>query len=664
MRSRCKILVLGQPVTAQVISQRLRALGYETFMQTAVGLDRLPPVGEQESLRVLKDVLVEFASQIGIESGNIGLVHPGVSAWAERPELIPLARRLDLRVIGPPARIQYLFGNQLFLLGEAEKLGVPNLIQSVDPMYTLRELEEFLARSGQKFPFVLRAVRGSGSLSSVLVRDETFLATQLTHWFEQLRRNLGEVIFIVERHIEGARQVLVPFVRFRNGRIQIFPTSDVSLQSRRRKLVEFCPAPSLDPQVQIVLRQWTAHLTERFEYVGLGHFEFLVDGTRIFLKSGATRLNTGFHLWEEIAGTNALAWQMAAADLQAIHPEIPPEMISRDRWRQGLMLKILCEDSRLLLPRPGVLAESSLPVLRTQEPEELQFVQNYVPGQRVDPDDSGTVAHLYAFSTGVERAVNLGFRALHKAWFAGGLQTNERFLTELMNHPWVREGMFHSEFVDEEFLPACIQPAEWLPAIVQAVSQHIVWSDSSEAISWAVNGRRVSSLSDSGMKWRWVGQPRYWIENGLPGVSGEIERLESADAEASEDERVLRFCAFPLEEGRWNVRLGTWYYNLRRLPSRSSDQPIRRVSEEPSVAAPVGLTHSKLHALVTGRVQALFFREGATANARQPVLMIESLGSYVAHSLPFSIRVTHWRVSANDQVIIGQILAEFEVLPS
>jgi biotin carboxylase len=664
MRSRCKILVLGEPVSAEVISQKLRALGYETHLQTAVGLSRLRPLGDPESLHELRRAFIQFASQIASQSDSIGIIHPGSSAWAERPELIPLASRLNLRVIGPPARIQYLFGNQLLLLGEAEKLGIPNLIQTSDPMSTVRELEDFLARSGQKYPFVLRSVRGGGSSSNLIVRDETFLRTQVPAWFDHLRRSLGEVIFILERYIEGARKILVPFVRFRNGRIQLFPTSDVSLQSRYRKIVEFCPAYSIDAEIQNSLRKWTAHLIESCDFVGLGHLEFLVDGTRVFLKAGAARLNTGFHLWEEVAGTNALAWQLAASDLPAVEPEVPQEMKPRDRWRQGILVKILCEDSRVLLPRPGLIFESASPSRVAGDSELIEYFQNYKNGDEVDPQDSGTLAHLYAFSENFQQAMSLGASALQRVWFAGSLNTNEKFVTELLSHPWVKEGIFHTEFVDEEFLPSCHPPVELSSILAQMVSHHPILREELDVYFWYVDSRKVLLKSGSAEEWRWVEAPLFWSEKGLPGVSGRIERLTLSDEEDSDGgefkpqaDRILRVCAYPTAPGKWSIRAGQWFFNLRRLPeSQVKPSPPRENGVQSEKKT------SKLNALVSGQVRALLFRDGAVVSARDPVLVVESLGALVPHSLPFSIRVTHWKVSANDQVLTGQTLAEFEIL--
>jgi acetyl/propionyl-CoA carboxylase alpha subunit len=651
MRLRCKVLILGESASAQVIAQQLTVLGYEPVLQASLGLPHLPPIGQPHSFKRLRDALVQFAAQLLSHPEVIGLVHPGTSHWAERPELIPLARRLNLRVIGAPARIQYLFGNQLHLLQEAEKLGIPNLIRCWDPMHTVREVEEFLGQSRQLFPFVLRSARGGGSFGTILVPHEEFLRKSLPTWFDQLRWNLGEVIFFLEKYVEGARRILMPFVRLRGGRTQLFPTSDVSLQCRQRKVVEICPASHLDPTAQELMVRWTTQLLEKVDYIGVGHLEFLVDGPRVFLKSGSSRLNTGFHLWEQVAGTQALAWQLASSDLSAVQPEVPQEMLPNDRWRQGLMVKILAEDPIYHLPRPGVVHELDGPTPWVNPKVDrssrfFEFYPNYEAGEAIESHDSGAIAHLYVWGEKLDELMDHAHQLLNKTWISGSIQTNEKFLSELLSHSWVREGFFHSEFVDQEFLPALDPPRALMQEAVVLVEAHPEVSSQAGGSQgrWQVNDRVVSSPRGGAAPLSWVVEPQFWEVHELPGVTGVVQLIEG------EDRSLLRVCAYPMDEGRWNVRIGQWFFRLKRLPPVLVQQSV-----SPS-------RNRQLFALVSGRLQSLFFREGALIPAHEPVLMMESLGVFVPHSLPVSIRMTQWKVSANDQVRAGQALAEFELV--
>ena len=52
----------------------------------------------------------------------------------------------------------------------------------------------------------------------IVVHEARELESRLLLWMEQLRRNYGEVILFAERYLEGARHIVVPFVRFVDGR--------------------------------------------------------------------------------------------------------------------------------------------------------------------------------------------------------------------------------------------------------------------------------------------------------------------------------------------------------------------------------------------------------------------------------------------------------------
>ena len=118
-----RVLVLGEKATAAGIVQSLRELGFET---TTVE-EALPALSDPQALERLRAILQRFAQEGSSVPGQVLCVHPGVSVWAERPELATLGEELDLEVICPPARVLALFANKLNLLGEADRLGIPHL---------------------------------------------------------------------------------------------------------------------------------------------------------------------------------------------------------------------------------------------------------------------------------------------------------------------------------------------------------------------------------------------------------------------------------------------------------------------------------------------------------------------------------------------------------
>ncbi len=606
-------------------------------------------MADPRGLAKLREILTAFAGSGDPDESK--WVHPGISVWAERPELPTVASELGLTAICPGARLLTTFGNKLNLLNEAETLGIPNLILSPDPIQSIREIERLIQRfaekfpekaeSGQPFPFVLKSVKGESNLRLQVVHQREDVQKNLPLWIEQLRRNSGEVLLFAERYVEGARHVVVPFARFANGRFKTFPMVDASLQSRFRKILAVCPALAGDEDEALrdKLHGWARALAEHTHFVGVGVLEFFVDGDRAYLVEGSTRLNTEFHLWESVAGTEVVSWQMAALGLEPSDGSEPP-CVSNPQWAFGLALRFYAEDSVLQLPQPGVIHELSerrewsfptaVAKLSLPELKEGELV-------RISPLEYGMIGSLWVGAKNRPQALAVAKGVLDEMWIAGSLQTNERFLSELLSHPWVREGIFHASFVDEEFIPTSRPPAEILRDLVSVCVSHpenaLDLTAEPGAVKWGVGNQAVAP-DPNGLKW--VGKPKFFSVGDLPGVSGNIEL---------EDGRKTRVAAYPLVPNRWQVRVGLWASVVRRVEKVVGQKPRPRIL-----------------ALVPGKVHSILYRVNATAPAHQPILIVESLRMLIPHALPSDVRITRWKVSAEEEISLGQELAEFEVV--
>ncbi|MCM2321752.1 MAG: ATP-grasp domain-containing protein [Oligoflexia bacterium] len=621
-----KVLVLGSPVTGRRIGEQLRELGYEPSLQEELGLS-LPSIAEPDAPAKLRSALLSFLRSPASACGELSpCLHPGISAWAERPELATLGQELGFSVISPPARVLTLFANTLTLLIQGERLNIPHLLISSDPLHSVREIELLMARAQQQFPIILKSAKGSPGAGHLVVHDVEQLESKLPLWMEQVRMNCGEVMVLAERYLEGARLVSVPFVRFVDGALRLFPMIDASLQCRQRKMVEFCPVFGIDPAMETQLSRWTQELAESMGYIGAGSFDFLVDGSRAFLVGGVARLDTSFPLWERVAGVDAVAWQMAAAE--GLGPEELPAPRPSRKWANGIAIRFYAEDPVLQLPQPGLLRELGERRSWSFPSGEAELDPAVEAGAEVSHELLGL---LWVGAQERAQALTLASGVLQDVWFAGSLQTNERFVAELLSHPWVREGIFHAGFVDEEFLPAIRPPEAMLPVLAGACAA----LGRSEGCRWAV-GDQWAKLEPSAF--RWVRGPESWSESGVSsrkGVSGTVELAAG---------QRLRLCAYPVTEDKWLVRLGNWTLPVRRVPQGPGTKRQPRVL-----------------ALVSGRVHSVLFRDGARVPAHEPLLIIESLGMLIPHALPVDVRIQRWKVAAEDPVRAGEELAEFEV---
>ena len=619
---RRRVLLLGNRGPAQILRESLEEAGFEVE-----SIADYPSVSAPDAVDSLKARLARFRSEGTREAMN--WFHPGISPWAERPELPAVGQEFGIQVIAPPARTLSLFGNRLNLLGEAEKLSIPNLLLSADPLHSVREIDRLIRRNKHCFPFVLKTVRGGSTFGLRVIHEPEDLGKQLGLWIEQLRGNLGEVMLLAERYLEGARRVVQPFARLADGSVHLFPMTDASLQCRFRKVVEFGPGDHLEPAMEKQTRDWTTALATQVGFLGVGILEFLVDGNRAYLIEGMARLNTDFHLWEKLAETRAVSWQFAG--LQTARIEVPASTMTPSR--SGLAIRIYAEDSLMQLPQPGMMRELITKRDWNFPGAEARYVSLFEEGEEVHSTGNGLLGQLWVFAEDRKRALTVARGVLDEIWIAGSVQANDRFLLELISHPWVLEGMFHAGFVDEEFIPS-VRPSPELMRLFASLCASL--SETSEtAVRWAVGDQWIKP-DDSSLRWQEA--PTSWTVEGFRGISGVLELP---------DGKKVRACAYPLAAARWQVRIGKWVLTVKRVRPRSAEKSKSRLM---------------LSAQVAGRVHSILFREQALVPAHEPILMVESLGMLIPHALPLDARISQWLVGKDSWVRTGQELGEIETV--
>ena len=610
-------VVLGSAPIAEILSTQLKGVGFDAQIEeTRDGTSRLPKLSDEQA--IIETRLRDFLASVANQEAKT-LIHPGVSVWADRPELATLAQEYAVTLVSPPSRVLSLFGNRLSLFQAAEAVGIPNLATGLDPVRSVREVERIFEQ--EKFPIILRSVRGPSGSGITVIHGREDLEQKLPLLFEQVRENLGDVILYGERHVESGRHVVLPFARMPNGAIEFFPTVDASLQYRFRKVIETCPSHALEDAVHRKMKSLIQDLLTQSRFVGVGSFEFVIEGTKFYLIEGLARLDTGFHLWERVAGTSALGWQLAALG----HPAAQNLLTPRRVWGAGYAVRILCEDPVNELPQPGIISEYSEKRTWKFEQGEAEFFSDF-------PEEiSPLAAHsLLGFGVAVgddeKFAHGLAVAMVNELWISGSLKTNQRFISELLRHPWVRNGSFHGGFIDSEFVPSIRPEAEVLRILATVLSQlrpaerKFLLGD-----LWVQPG----SLA---IQWR-AGPSFCNVESGK-GVTGVVELS---------DGMKHRLYLYPLSAESWQARFGDWFLTLKSA----------------SFFAQPKVIGEKIFALVAGRVHSILYREGAEVAAHRPLLMIESLGTLVPHALPVDAKIGDWFSQAEDFVKAGQVLGSF-----
>jgi pyruvate carboxylase len=626
------ILVLGEGALAAQIRTDLGSLGLYTCLVSDLPLPAadqvMPKITDPDAGVHMRRIFQAFRKLDESESYDHVWVHPGVTLWGERGELEGWARQCGLSAITSASKDLQLFWNVHQVLKLAKEVGVPTLVLSDDPVTSVREIEgaikELVKDNRAMLPFVLKsAYRARGGYGSRVIRHTDELSEWVPIWMNQIRETSGTTILFFERFLESARCYVQPFVRLKSGEIHFFPVIDGSLMVEGKNWIEVCPAQNLDKFISTKIENHSRKILDAADFVGIGNLVFLSNGVEVYFTEALGRLNFGYKLWETVANTRAVEWQLLAL-APALLPNTPLAKPPLNSAICGINLKIYAEDTWLKIPHPGIVHEVSQTTEWTFGSSEASLIWDVEPGQHVDWKSSGALGQLTVFSESWSAALETARKVLSEIWISGGIQTNERFLFELLSHPWVQESMFYTGFVDEEFIPSQLTNLSWLQVMANAIAEAVDPLQPNESYLW-MNHRLPEKTGV--LKWT---QRAELEESGLRGVKGFFQ---------NEEGKTERICVFPIHDKRVMVRYKNWFFSIRRS---EKGKPL------------------KLLALTSGRVHSVFFREGSKVEAKHTVLILEAHQNLVSHRLPIPIKITKLLVRAEDEVMIGDPLAEIE----
>ncbi|PMD62039.1 uncharacterized protein K444DRAFT_642232 [Hyaloscypha bicolor E] len=141
----------------------------------------------------------------------------------------------------------------------------------------------------------------------------------------------------IEKFVENARHVEVQIVGDGDGLVKHLGERDCSLQRRKQKVIEECPAIFVPEKIRGSMRRAAIELASSVSYRGVGTVEFLYDiGTEAFyfmevntqlqVEHAVTEIITGLELVEAIIriGAGASSWQLLEVSF--------PENVRVDTW--------------------------------------------------------------------------------------------------------------------------------------------------------------------------------------------------------------------------------------------------------------------------------------------------------------------------------------------
>ncbi|HLT75790.1 MAG TPA: biotin carboxylase N-terminal domain-containing protein [Ferrovibrio sp.] len=642
------ILVANRGEIACRVIRSGRALGYRmvaVYSEADAGAlhtgqaDRAVCIGPAEARQsyLSIDAILKAAKDSGARA-----VHPGYGFLSENAGFAQACADAGLVFIGPPASAIAAMGNKAAAKRRMIEAGVPCV-----PGYQGNDQSDAaLLREAGKIglPLMVKAAAGGGGRGMRLVREPAELAAAITGARSEAENAFGSGELILEKAVIDGRHVEIQVFADSHGNVIHLGERDCSVQRRHQKVIEEAPSPAVDAALRAKMGAAAVAAAKAIGYVGAGTVEFLLDadGSFYFLEMN-TRLQVEHPVTEAVTGLDLVALQIRVAAGEAL--PVRQEDVRLDG--HALEARLYAEaPHRNFLPQSGFLA-------RWQPPEGVRVDHGLLEGgQAITPFYDPMIAKIIAHGATREEARRRLILALERS-VALGIETNRRFLIDLLAHPEFAAGTATTRFIPAVFgAIVAPQPDDALLAIA--------------AILWFERGAaRYGHDPDAA-----------WSSNGQL-VSPVLLRF---------DETTCRCLVMPLGRGRYRVG-DTEVHVLQRDPGRlrvaaggmeqdvafvfagddlhiacgRADVSCRDVTYEPPGQAEAA-AERELRAPMNGRIVAVLAAEGERVSRGQRIVVLEAMKMQHEMVARADATVDRLPVKVGDQVATKQLLVSLTPL--
>jgi geranyl-CoA carboxylase alpha subunit len=442
-----KILIANRGEIACRIQRTAQALGYRTVavfsdadaealhVKMADQAVHIGPAPVQQSYLNIPAIL-DAARRSGADA-----IHPGYGFLSEHAAFARACEQAGLIFIGPSVEAIELMGSKRRSKIAMLEAGVPCIAgyqgAEQDDATLLREAE----RIG--YPLMIKASAGGGGRGMRLLHNGADLPAQLRTARSEALNGFGSDELILEQALIEPRHVEVQLFGDQHGNLIYLGERDCSIQRRHQKVIEEAPCPVMTVELRLAMGEAALKAGRSVNYVGAGTVEFLLDerGQFYFLEMN-TRLQVEHPVTELITGLDLVAWQILVAEGQ-------PLPLTQDQVQlngHAMEVRLYAEDpAQDFLPQTGCI-EVWEPALR----HGARIDHGLLEGQSISPFYDPMLGKMIAFGATREEARRKLLRAVQDTVLLG-VQSNQRLLASLLQHPQFISGEFSTAFIARHF---------------------------------------------------------------------------------------------------------------------------------------------------------------------------------------------------------------------
>ncbi|MGE8065930.1 acetyl-CoA carboxylase biotin carboxylase subunit [Pseudomonas sp. NPDC089569] len=516
-----KILIANRGEIACRIQRTAQALGYRTVavfsdadadalhVQMADEAVNIGPAPVQESYLNIP-AIIDAAQRTAADA-----VHPGYGFLSENAEFALACRHAGITFIGPSPEAIELMGSKRLSKMAMIDAGVP----CIQGYQGAEQDDATLTREAERigYPLMIKASAGGGGRGMRLVHDARDLLEQIRTARSEALHGFGSDELILEQALIEPRHVEIQLFGDRHGNLIYLGERDCSIQRRHQKVIEEAPCPVMTPTLRQAMGEAALKAGRAVNYVGAGTVEFLLDahGQFYFLEMN-TRLQVEHPVTELITGQDLVAWQLNIAEGQPL--PLRQEHVRLDG--HAMEVRLYAEDpSRDFLPQTGRISAWE-PALQNG----VRIDHGLIEGGHISPFYDPMLGKIIAHGATREEARRKLLRAVQDTALLG-IQSNQRLLASLLQHPQFVSGDCSTGFIAQHFAEhPCLRPHQ--PDVRQlAIAAALLYQASAQTHDGPQAGwRNTASVP---LRYRLGLEDQEWTV-ALHRVSGAVYRIDVA----------------------------------------------------------------------------------------------------------------------------------------
>lgn len=443
-----KILIANRGEIACRIQRTAQALGYRTVavfseadadalhVQMADEAVNIGPAPVQQSYLNIA-AIIDAARRTGADA-----IHPGYGFLSENAEFALACQRASITFIGPSPEAIELMGSKRLSKLAMINAGVP----CINGYQGAEQDDATLSREAERigYPLMIKASAGGGGRGMRLVHEAGELLAQIRTARSEALHGFGSDELILEQALIDPRHVEVQVFGDQQGNLIYLGERDCSIQRRHQKVIEEAPCPVMTAELRQAMGEAALKAGRTVNYMGAGTVEFLLDadGHFYFLEMN-TRLQVEHPVTELITGLDLVAWQLHVAQ------GLPLPLRQEDVQLNGhaMEVRLYAEDpAQSFLPQTGRI-NAWEPALQTG----VRIDHGLIEGQNISPFYDPMLGKIIAHGATREEARRKLLRAVQDSVLLG-IQSNQRLLASLLEHPRFISGEFSTGFIPTHFV--------------------------------------------------------------------------------------------------------------------------------------------------------------------------------------------------------------------